>query len=778
MKTILATVICAVAAIYAATVFAENAAKEPEKKDFTPEFVAQCKAKAEAGDAEAQELYAKALENGWGVERDRVKGGIEWLRKSAERGYARAQDRLGLRYEIGFGGVEKDLDKSFEWYTKAAEQGLSDAQFHLGRCYENGRGAEKDMAKAVEWYTKAAEKGHDGGQYFLGTCYFSGRGVEKDKSKAIELWMKAADQGHSGAQCNLGVCYKNGDGVEKDVNKAAEWLGKASLQGIGEAVNILGEILDNHDFDSDIRANRETYETALRVGREKLGKRWLASGWTTNDTERFWASVASLATRIVMEPRTGKADTQKGEGMLEAFGERYMPNAYDNYCKVREKAIEREQMLKEKFPEGAKSDTTGEGLYQKIAKATAKAISEYDRRHDELCHFYLMHKAGFMTDAELAELDEAKICIMLPLADMDVKMYYLEYGSIKTLAVDKEPIAPKAAELDFARKYKPETFAAYERLKVIYGESVKQYGSLFDDALVLDAVRGGGVLAPLAQRLNLISSKLQQIAKTLSKENLLHEVEEITAEKLADSDAKFGIEVRAFEKGLPVRGWAGRVCVPTRREGPIALVEAPVFALPSSMVPIYSKNFAICKYEVTQALWVAVMGGNPPRSCEEALHPVVNVSWYDCRKFLKKLNALPEVKESGKIYRLPTADEWEYACRAGETNDYSEPKIGYGTGTHNTLRDAWHNGNLEAKGKIYCVNSMDYNRFGLYFMHENVWEWTSSGDGDRRVFCGGSRGDHWDGHVICWKGCRYRSDASCRDAFLGFRLAADLAAEH
>lgn len=139
-----------------------------------------------------------------------------------------------------------------------------------------------------------------------------------------------------------------------------------------------------------------------------------ASSWTTNETEKFWALAASSATRIVTAPRLEKADAQKGEGMLEAFGTQYMPNAYDNYEKVRAKAIEREQLLKKNFPEGAKSDTTGGDLYRKIVKKTAMAVSKYDRRHDVLCHFYLMHKAEIMTDAELAELDESKICVMRP----------------------------------------------------------------------------------------------------------------------------------------------------------------------------------------------------------------------------------------------------------------------------------------------------------------------------------------------------------------------------
>ena len=50
--------------------------------------------------------------------------------------------------------------------------------------------------------------------------------------------------------------------------------------------------------------------------------------------------------------------------------------------------------------------------------------------------------------------------------------------------------------------------------------------------------------------------------------------------------------------------------------------------------------------------------------------PANSTSWDDCQKFLKELNAIPEVKASGRAYRFPTADEWEYACRTGSTGDY------------------------------------------------------------------------------------------------------------
>ncbi len=70
------------------------------------------------------------------------------------------------------------------------------------------------------------------------------------------------------------------------------------------------------------------------------------------------------------------------------------------------------------------------------------------------------------------------------------------------------------------------------------------------------------------------------------------------------------------------------------------------------------------KHPVSQFLWSAVMGFNPSRFQDED-RPVENVSWNDCRRFLKKLNSFWAMKESGIVFRLPNEAEWEKACRAG-----------------------------------------------------------------------------------------------------------------
>ena len=191
--------------------------------------------------------------------------------------------------------------------------------------------------------------------------------------------------------------------------------------------------------------------------------------------------------------------------------------------------------------------------------------------------------------------------------------------------------------------------------------------------------------------------------------------------------------------------------------------------LDDDMVPIPGRDYSICKYEVTQALWDAVMGGNPSEFKGED-RPVENVSWNDCQKFLEKLNALPEVKAAGVRYRLPTADEWEYACRTGSTGDYC--KLADGTEiTRDTLGEvAWYgdNSKIDGKGQTHPVGQKKPNAFGLYDMHGNVEEWTSTADGSERVNCGGSWSDYANN---CGAGSRFSYFPAYRDSYLGFRLA-------
>lgn len=122
-------------------------------------------------------------------------------------------------------------------------------------------------------------------------------------------------------------------------------------------------------------------------------------------------------------------------------------------------------------------------------------------------------------------------------------------------------------------------------------------------------------------------------------------------------------------------------------------------------------SFYICKYEVTEALWTAVMGCNPSDHKLGDNYPVERVNWYDCQDFVEKLSEL-----TGRHFRLPTEAEWEYAARGGKRSR------GYRySGSYNLDEIGWHVGNAHHYKRE--VGTKKPNELGLYDMTGNVCEW-------------------------------------------------------
>jgi len=163
--------------------------------------------------------------------------------------------------------------------------------------------------------------------------------------------------------------------------------------------------------------------------------------------------------------------------------------------------------------------------------------------------------------------------------------------------------------------------------------------------------------------------------------------------------------------------------------------DAPEDEKPPHRVRI-TRPFYMGAYVVTQEEYQRVRGINwsffsatgPGKDKVAGLNtarfPVEQIRWPDAVEFCRQLSELPAEKQAGRIYRLPTEAEWEYACRAGTTTAFYR-------GDSLSSDQANFNGNHPYGGakkgpflsRTSEVGSYPPNAFGLYDMHGNVWQW-------------------------------------------------------
>ena len=193
-------------------------------------------------------------------------------------------------------------------------------------------------------------------------------------------------------------------------------------------------------------------------------------------------------------------------------------------------------------------------------------------------------------------------------------------------------------------------------------------------------------------------------------------------------------------------------------------------------------GYYIAETEVTQALWMAVMGKDEGWSDDYGKgsnYPAYFVSYYEAIDFCEKLNELTYYKYN---FRLPTEAEWEYAARGGNKSR------GYEYSGSNNIDDvAWYECNIIRS--THPVKGKECNELGLYDMSGNLWEWcsdrysssyyshspstnpTGPESGDYRVLRGGSWGKGE-------RGCRVANRCSiypdCSLSSYGFRIASSL----
>ncbi len=205
--------------------------------------------------------------------------------------------------------------------------------------------------------------------------------------------------------------------------------------------------------------------------------------------------------------------------------------------------------------------------------------------------------------------------------------------------------------------------------------------------------------------------------------------------------------------------------------------EAPVWVT-------LTRGFWFGQTEVTQRQWTAVLGAASkpwsglPYVKEGPDFPASYISHgensdgtidaYSATAFCEKLTEIE--RQSGRLptgwkYVLPTESQWEYACRAGTTTEYSFGDDESKLGDHTWWGGHQGNGNATSEQYAHAVGMKKPNPWGLSDMHGNLWEWCADRYGDHRAGGMNPAGPATGSTRVIRGGCWSYLAEDCRSAF-------------
>ena len=150
------------------------------------------------------------------------------------------------------------------------------------------------------------------------------------------------------------------------------------------------------------------------------------------------------------------------------------------------------------------------------------------------------------------------------------------------------------------------------------------------------------------------------------------------------------------------------------------------------MTTVFVEAFEVSTTEITRGQYYFIMSTSEDWAGSNMNHPITNITCYEAMQFCEAITV-----KTGILHRLPTEPEWEYACRAGTSElisvwkgltDLDAAITSYHRGDKGKLtRGIKASCNVDT-GEVCEVSRFPANRFGLYDMHGNCWEWVSLTD--------------------------------------------------